>query len=61
MDGDSTKVTWRSIYDDFVRRHPNLSKEVIHWRPHTYATILLICKDGKRILYNYDDRRTNFI
>lgn len=56
----SNKITWDKIYKDFRRRHPNLSKDVINWRPYDYATILMQCKDGSKILYDYDTKKASF-
>lgn len=54
------KITWEVIYKDFRRRHPTLKKEVLHWRPHSYSTIILYLKDGSRMLYDYDFSRATF-
>ena len=57
---ESKKVTWQVIYDDFVRRHPNLSKDAVDYRPHSYATIIIWFKGGKKMLYNYDEKKAKF-
>lgn len=51
------KVTWRIIYQDFKRRHPNLSKKAVRFEPHDYATILIYLDDGLRLIYNYDEHK----
>lgn len=51
------KITWDKIFDDFKLRHPNLSKTVLHWHPHSYATILVYLSDGMKLTYNYDEKR----
>ena len=51
---NARKITWDVIYRDFRRRYPNLSKEVIHWQPHSYATIEIELKDDSKLLFNYD-------
>lgn len=56
----SKKITWDKIHKDFARRHPNLRKELVGWRPYDYATILITCKDGSKILYDYDLKRASF-
>ena len=48
------KITWQMVYDDFERRHPNLSKRVSRWAPYDYAAILIYIKDGMILEYNYD-------
>ena len=48
------------IYDDFRQRHPNLSKGVVSWDPYDYATIVIKCEDGSKLLYNYDEHRARF-
>lgn len=55
------KATWDNIYKDFRRRHPNLRKDVIHHEPYSYATIKLVLKDGKKMIYNYDTKMAKFI
>lgn len=57
----SKKITWNVIYNDFKSRHPNLKKEVVYWRPHDYATILLYLKAGRYATYNYDKREVRFL
>ena len=56
----SNKVTWKKIYEDFKVRHPRLHKSVGHWRPHSYAKILLLFEDGKQGLYDYDTKIVKF-
>lgn len=51
------KITWSVIFEDFERRHPNLSKRVVRWCSHDYATILIFLDDGNRLTYNYDTKR----
>lgn len=51
------KITWDVIYEDFKFRHPNLSKRVVHWHSHDYATILVYLEDGMRLTYNYDAKK----
>lgn len=55
------KITWTVIFEDFVSRHPNLSKSVASWRSHDYATILIFLEDGLRVIYNYDTKRATFV
>lgn len=55
------KITWKAIYDDFKRRHPNMSKRVVDWRPHNYATIKLYLDDGVLATYNYDEHCMYYI
>lgn len=50
------KITWTVIFEDFERRHPNLSKKVASWCSHDYATILIYMTDGMRLVYNYDTK-----
>lgn len=57
----SRKITWNVINKDFRARHPNMRKEVVYWRPHDYATILLYFKDGRLATYNYDKREIKFL
>lgn len=47
------KVTFDSIYSDFRRRHPNLRKEVIHWKPYDYLKIKVYLFDGMILVYDY--------
>lgn len=55
------KITWSEIYSDFRRRHPNLSKGVLDYRPHDYLTIKIIFRDGSEMVYDYDSKRATFI
>ena len=54
------KVTWRKIYTDFKKRHPNLSKLSACYNPYDYAEIFIYLKDGTKLVYNYDTRRVRF-
>ena len=54
------KVTWRKVYADFKKRHPNLSKKSACFCPYDYAEILVYLKDGTKLSYNYDTRRVGF-
>lgn len=55
------KITWKVIRDDFKQRHPTLHRQVMYWRPHDYATIVLYFTDGTRATYNYDTKQTKYI
>lgn len=55
------KVTWTVIYRDFKRRHPNLAKMIMDWRPMGYATIQIWLKDGSLMSYDYDEHMAKFI
>lgn len=55
------KITWNTIRNDFKNQHPTLHKEVAHWRPHDYSTILIYLKDGKKITYDYDTKEIKFL
>lgn len=48
------RITWNKIRDQFKHDHPKKHKEVVYWRPHEYATIVLYFKDGRIGTYNYD-------
>lgn len=52
----SKKVTWEDMFKDFKRRHPNLGKRIVDWRPCGYATIKLYIDDGLLAKYYYDER-----
>lgn len=47
------KVTFDVIYADFRRRHPNLSREVVHWKPLNTLKIKIYMSDGMIIVYDY--------
>lgn len=53
----SDKVSWKTIVDDFKKRHPTLAKQVGWWCPHDYAEVCIQLKDGMSIIYNYDDKK----
>lgn len=48
------KVTWDDIYKDFRSRHPRYAKKCLGFKPHDYATILLMFPNRERATYNYD-------
>lgn len=47
------KITFDDIYSDFRRRHPNLRKEVIHWKPYDYLKIKVYLFDGMILVHDY--------
>lgn len=51
------KLSWKKILTDFKQRHPHLSKEISHWCPHDYATILIYLKDGMKLTYDYEEHK----
>jgi hypothetical protein len=51
------KITWDKIFKDFKDRYPKRGIEVLGFRPHDYATILLFFPNGVRQTYNYDTKR----
>lgn len=55
------KITWNMIYRDFKTRFSEMNKEVMHWCPYDFATIVLWMKDGRRALYNYDNQTVTFV
>lgn len=46
------KMTFEDVYKLFRTRFPNLSKEVIHWRPYSFGTILVYLEDGRKMTYD---------
>lgn len=55
------KITWQSVYDDFKKRYPNFKKQVMHWQPYDFLTIMLYLDDGNKCIYNYTDHRIVFV
>lgn len=59
----SKKITWGTIYNDFKALYPNLSKNVVDYRPYVerYMTIVIWFNDGSKMLYNYDTKRATLL
>ena len=55
------KVTWEDVLADFKKRHPTLRREVAYWSPYAFDEILIYVKDGRRLVYNYSDRRARIL
>ena len=55
------KITWDIIYKDFRSRYPTLRKRVIGWQPYGYLTILLICDDQVKLVYDYLKKQCLFV
>ena len=55
------KATWDDIYDDFKRRHPTWSKIVLGFKPFGYATIMIMCPDRVKLVYDYNTKIAKFI
>lgn len=54
------KVTFTDIYKDFKARLPNLSKEVVYWKPSGYLSIQVVFKDGSQMVYDYLYKKASF-
>lgn len=50
-------MTWNMIMTEFKKTYPELKGQVIYWRPHSYATILIRLKDGREATYNCDTHK----
>ena len=50
------KITWKDVFDDFKKTYPNMSRTVITFDPHSYATVILYFPDRVRMTYNYDTK-----
>lgn len=57
----ASKTTWEDILKDFKSRHPRLGQEIIYWYPSDYAEIIMELKNGKKLIYNYDDKIAKFL
>jgi len=57
----SKKVTWHDIYSEFRASHPKLRNEITGWQPQGYLSIVLTCKDGRKMTYDYLTKRCYFI
>lgn len=56
------KIPWKKLYDEFKATYPKLAREqVVHWEPFGQMEILIILKDGTRMVYNYLQKRSRFI
>ena len=57
----TAKITWDKIYKEFRKTHPEIAKEVLGFQPYDYATILVYLKDNKKISFNYDTKKVDFL
>lgn len=48
----STKRTFKMIYRDFRKKHPNLAKSVLYWHPYDLDEIALYLQDRSIMIYN---------
>lgn len=46
------KVTWNTVYRDFKKHFPRMSKEVLNYDPCDYMTIKIYLKQGRALTYN---------
>ena len=51
--GRKPKITWDKIRRDFKRVYPRLSKESTWYGPYGYLQILIVLKDGTKVVYDY--------
>lgn len=51
--GRKPKITWDKIRKDFKEVYPRLSKETVWYGPYGYLQILIVLKDGTKIVYDY--------
>ena len=61
MGHKENKITFKMIYIDFKKRYPRLAKMVIHWQPHSYATIYVKLKNGMELTYDIDTERATIL
>ena len=54
--GRHKKITWDVIFRDYKSHYPKGCKDVLHFQPYAFATILLIFQGGERMTYNYDTK-----
>ena len=55
------RITWQMVFDDFQKRHPNLSREVEQYFPYGFLTILLVGKSGSRMVYDYISKQVRWM
>lgn len=55
------KTSFRKTFMDFQQHYPNLRKEVVHWRPHSFGTVEIWFKDKRKATYNDYDRKVVYM
>jgi len=55
------EVPWENLYEDFLARHPRLSKRVIGFMPYDYATIKIYLTDGIRMIFDGNEHIAKFV
>ena len=55
------KITWETVFDDFKRRHPNLSKLATRYRPLGFLEILIFLSDGSKVAYSFEKSNGWFV
>lgn len=48
----SKKITWKMLYDEFRKNHPELGKKTVYHRPYDFMTILIYVDDGTMGIYD---------
>lgn len=54
------KVTWRTIFEEFKNKHPEMSNDIISYRPSTYMEIAIKFKDDREMTYNYETKEVKY-
>lgn len=57
----SGKITWNQIFKDFKRRHPNLAKSAVNYRPSGFLKILVYFTDGSKVSYDFENAVGHFV
>ena len=53
--GIMSKISWKSLYENFKAVYPRLGKSSVSFRPAGYMSITVFFEDGSRMMY--DDLR----
>lgn len=55
------KKTWKEIFERFKSIYPNLSKNVLDYRPGGYLKIEVWFKDGSKLVYDDVEKRARWV
>lgn len=51
-------ISWRVIYNEFRKTHPNIGKNIVHWYPSGHLEITIKLADGTVIIYDHLTNRS---
>lgn len=54
-------ISWRTIFDEFKKTYPSMSKNVSNWYPTGHLEITVKLNDGTKLIFDYMTKKSQVI